>query len=68
MSGGDRRHRGQLFLLYQDVTWWPACTEIGYLLGYACQHGQRLGLLLPRLGTLLPASRAHLRQRGLPDR
>ncbi len=53
--------------MHQDVTRGRR-TEIGYLLGYACQHGQRLGLPLPRLGTLLARLQAHLRQRGLPDR
>ncbi|WP_238603201.1 2-dehydropantoate 2-reductase, partial [Pseudomonas aeruginosa] len=43
-------------------------TEIGYLLGYACQHGQRLGLPLPRLQALFVRLQDHLRQRGLPDR
>ncbi|MBD9676691.1 putative 2-dehydropantoate 2-reductase [Pseudomonas sp. PDM18] len=52
--------------MYQDVAKGRR-SEIAYLLGHACQEGDRRHLALPQLRALHERLRAYLVARGLPD-
>ncbi|TBU87677.1 putative 2-dehydropantoate 2-reductase [Stutzerimonas kirkiae] len=57
---------GNYSSMYQDVHNGRR-TEIGYLLGYACQRARQQGLHLPGLQRLHHALKEHLRRHGLPS-